>query len=113
MPISDAFPELPVGRQAQKPEPTPGPAMSAVAEPDRAGLVTIGLDAARTLFCTAEASGSGRPGTDETFDEWLDSGFDVAFYRSEDRPLQARAVSQGDRVPGSLINSRIGTSRPP
>ncbi|MFJ3714241.1 hypothetical protein [Streptomyces sp. NPDC090057] len=43
--------------------------MSAVAEPDRAGPVTIGLDAARALFGTAEASGSGRPGTNEIFDE--------------------------------------------
>ncbi|MEU5520652.1 hypothetical protein ABZ759_08090 [Streptomyces sp. NPDC047860] len=85
--------------------------MSAVAEPGRAGLVTIGLDAARALFCTAEASGSGRPGTDEIFDGWLDSGFDVAFYRSSDRPLQARAVSQGERVPEPLINSRIGKAR--
>ncbi|MEW2258158.1 hypothetical protein [Streptomyces sp. NPDC047869] len=85
--------------------------MSAVAEPDRAGLVTIALDTARALFCTAEVSSSGLPGTDEIFGQWLDSGFDVAFYRSEDRPLQARAVSQGEHVPGSLISSRIGKAR--
>ncbi|MER6066917.1 hypothetical protein ABT167_38505 [Streptomyces sp. NPDC001792] len=95
-------PELPTGRQAQKPEPTPQPAVCADAEPDRAGLVTIGLDAARALFRTAEASGFGRPGTDEIFDRWLDSGFDVAFYRTADRPLQARAVNQEDRVPGAV-----------
>ncbi|MFF4867356.1 hypothetical protein ACFY3J_38020 [Streptomyces sp. NPDC001231] len=108
MPVSDAIPELPMRLQVQKPEPTPEPAMSAVAEPGRAGLVTIGLDAARALFSTAEASGFGRPGTDEIFDQWLDSGFDVAFYRNADRPLQARAVSQEDRVPESLTNSPIG-----
>ncbi|MET4642393.1 hypothetical protein ABID95_002120 [Streptomyces atratus] len=111
MPISDAIPELPMGRQTQKPEPIPEPAVSALAEPGRAGLVTIGLDAARALFCTAEASSFGRPGTDEIFDQWLDSGFDVAFYRNADRPLQARAVSQDDRVPESLTNSRIGKAR--
>lgn len=117
MPDSDAIPVLPTGRQVQKPEPTPGPAVSPDAEPGRAGLVTIGLDAARAMFRTAEASalwsasegsGVGRQGTDEVFDQWLDSGFDIAFYRRADRPLQARAVSQEAHVPESLINSRIG-----
>ncbi|MGV9567097.1 hypothetical protein [Streptomyces sp. NPDC003480] len=111
MPVSDAIPEVPMGRQTQKPEPAPESARSAVAEPGRAGLVTIGLDTARALFCTAEVSSSGLPGTDEVFGQWLDSGFDVAFYRSEDRSLQARAVNQRGHVPGSLINSRIGTAR--
>ncbi|MET8768899.1 hypothetical protein [Streptomyces sp. NPDC004658] len=111
MPVSDAIPEVPMERQTQKPERASEPAMSAVAEPGRAGLVTIGLDAARALFRTAEASGSGRPGTDEVFDQWLDRGFDVVFYRSAGRSLQARAVNQEDRVPGSLISGRIGKAR--
>ncbi|MEU9543126.1 hypothetical protein [Streptomyces mirabilis] len=77
-------------------------------EPDRVGLPVIELTAARVLFRTAEASGLGSPGTDDLFGEWLDCGFDIAFYRSADRPPQARAVEQRDDVPEWLSNSRIG-----
>ncbi|MET8534263.1 hypothetical protein ABZV67_20575 [Streptomyces sp. NPDC005065] len=58
----------------------------------RAGLPVIDLAAARVLFRTAESSGLGRPGTDELFDLWLGGGFDIAFYRNADQPLQARAA---------------------
>jgi hypothetical protein len=80
-------------------------------EPRRAGLPVIDLAAARVLFHTVESSGLGRPGTDEIFDQWLDSGFDIAFYRNADRPLQARPVDQRDEVPERLSNSRIGEAR--
>ncbi|MEU2620832.1 hypothetical protein ABZ642_22295 [Streptomyces sp. NPDC007157] len=77
-------------------------------EPRRAGLPVIDLTAARELFRTAEASGLGSPGTDDLFGQWLDRGSDIAFYRTSDRPLQARAVEQRDGVPERLSNSRIG-----
>ncbi|MET8130259.1 hypothetical protein, partial [Streptomyces sp. NPDC005231] len=77
-------------------------------EPRRAGLPVIELAAARVLFRTAEASGLGSPGTDDLFGQWLDRGFDIAFYRTADRSLQARAVEQRDHVPEWLSNSRIG-----
>ncbi|MGQ4366270.1 hypothetical protein [Streptomyces sp. SAS_272] len=77
-------------------------------EPHRAGLPAIELAVARVSFRAAETSGLGAPGTDDHFDEWLDRGFDIAFYRTADRPLQARAVEQRDHVPEWLSNSRIG-----
>ncbi|MER6470304.1 hypothetical protein [Streptomyces collinus] len=75
---------------------------------NRVGLPVIDLAAARELFRTAESSGLGRPGTDEIFDRWLDNRCDIAFYRAEDRPLQARAVGMDDEVPERLSNSRAG-----
>ncbi|MEU6096205.1 hypothetical protein [Streptomyces sp. NPDC047079] len=79
--------------------------------PGREGLPLIDLAAARARFRTAESSGLGRPGTDELFDEWLDSFCDIAFYRNGDQPLQARAVDIRDEVPEWLSNSRIGKAR--
>ncbi|GAA3051058.1 hypothetical protein [Streptomyces glomeratus] len=79
--------------------------------PGRERLPLIDLAAARALFRTAESSGLGRPGTDELFDEWLDSFCDIAFYRNGDQPLQARAVDIRDEVPEWLSNSRIGKAR--
>ncbi|MFB7790690.1 hypothetical protein ACFC0R_10310 [Streptomyces sp. NPDC056086] len=80
-------------------------------EPGREGLPLIDLAAARVLFRTAESSGLGRPRTDEIFDQWLDSGCDIAFYRNADRPLQARAVDMRDEVPEWLDNTRTGKAR--
>ncbi|MEU6086702.1 hypothetical protein ABZ865_07810 [Streptomyces sp. NPDC047085] len=79
--------------------------------PGREGLPLIDAAAARALFRTAESSGLGRLGTDERFDEWLDSSCDIAFYRNGDHPTQARAVDIRDEVPEWLSNSRIGKAR--
>lgn len=80
-------------------------------EPHRTGLPAIDLAAARVLFRTAESSGLGRTGTDEILQQWLDGGFDLAFYRNAERPLQVRAVEQCDQVPQWLCNSRVGKAR--
>jgi hypothetical protein len=80
-------------------------------EPGRAGLPVIDIAAARELFRTSESSGLGRPGTDETFDEWVGSYGGIAFYRNADWPVQARPLTSSDEVPQWLNSSRIGRGR--
>lgn len=71
----------------------------------------IDLATVRALFPTAEISPEGGSGTDAVLDEWLCRGYDIAFYRTTDNALIARAADPAKFHLEEFLVTRHGQAR--